>query len=375
MISGGTVTGDLSKATNTLQNFSSSISGLSSSWKGASFSNLNSKVSEAVSTCISTISGQMNAFASACSLYQEYKQVKEELAMARASYNAAKNDPKKNASQYSSRISTLTNKLNELKSQIEGLLAAASGGAVSSSAATSASASAGGDTSSSGGSTTTQKTIPEQALTIKTAEVTAADIIAKQNAQSKTLQNKETTKTTNTIMNTTSSKDWTSNSNFKYYNQGSGWNNYAYSGGGGTATMKQTGCGPTSMAMVLSSLGKNVNPNTAAEWSTKHGYHGNGTLEGYFTSYAKDAGVQSKVLGKSSSNIKNALNNNELVIMYVGPGDFTDKGHYIVARGYDSKSNKVLIADPYTEKNNKWYDLDRVVGQLKGKESSWSFSA
>jgi hypothetical protein len=40
---------------------------------------------------------------------------------------------------------------------------------------------------------------------------------------------------------------------------------------------------------------------------------------------------------------------------------------------YDPTTDKVLIADPNKTRNNKWWSVDRVVGQLKGTEKAWSF--
>ena len=325
MVSSGTVNEAGAKAKALLDQYNSSVSGVSGSWQGASSNNLQAKAKEFYSSFSSTISSQISSFASACDLYVQYEDTKKSLAAARSNYNSASDE---NKGKYSSQISSLQAKLDQLKSQIEAALASAGGAALESSS---------------------------QSQSVDASANTAGGA-----------NNSSTT-------NTSTKTDWTKDSNFKYYNQGGGWNDYDFSGGG-TATMKATGCGPTSMAMVLDSMGYGVNPNTAAEWSTKMGFHTNGTTEGYFTAYAEEMGVNSKVLGKSSENIKSALQNNELVVLFVGPGDFTNGGHYIVARGYDESTNKVLIADPDNTKNNKWYDLDRVVSQLKGKQSSWSFS-
>ena len=59
------------------------------------------------------------------------------------------------------------------------------------------------------------------------------------------------------------------------------------------------------------------------------------------------------------------------MILDVESGDFTSNLHFIVARGYDPETNKVLIADPNHEDRCGWWDLDRVAGQTI---NSWSFS-
>ena len=339
MVSSGTVTGDLSSLSSYFSEYSSTISGLDGSWKGASHDSIQSKASEFASNYLSTVKGEMEAFASACDLYVKYKEAKDNLASAESSYNSAvsnKNDS--DASHYSSLINQYKETINSLKSQIESQLAAASSGKL-------------------------EATSISESVTMTSNDGSTTTVSQDDSGQ--------------TTVATNGGKDWSKDENFTFYAQGGGWKNYRYSNGGSN-TMGKSGCGPTSMAMVLSSLGYNVNPNVAADWSADHGYHPkSGTTEGYFTAYAKEMGVNSKVLGKSSDNIRTALQNNELVILHVGPGsyNFTGYGHFMVARSYDSKTNKILIADPNRKANGKWYNLDEVVKQLKGDEASWSFSA
>ena len=334
MVSSGTVTSDLSSLSSHFSTYSSTMSGLDGSWKGASADSIQAKASEFASSFLSTMQSEMEAFATACDLYKEYEIVKSSLKSAESSYNSAKSSNDSNAvSRYSSEISSLKSKMESLKKKIEAQLATASSGKLEATSITPS-------TESSSGSTTTTESAEEGAK------------------------------------KAFGGKDFSKDSNFVYYNQGGGWKNYRYSNGGSN-TMGKSGCGPTSMAMVLSSLGYNINPNVAADWSADHNYHYDGTSEKYFTAYAKELGVNSRALGKSSKNIAEALSNNELVILHVGPGSlkFTGNGHYMVARAYDANTNKVLIADPNKKTNNRWFNLDEVVRQLKGSECSWAFSA
>lgn len=330
MVSSGTVSGDLSTLSSHFSTYSSTISGLDGSWKGASHDSIQSKASEFASSYLSTLQSEMESFASACDLYEKYKQTKQNLQNAESNYRTAQNNNDSSAaSHYSSEISSLQSSLSSLKSQIEAALSAAGSGKL-------------------------EATSISEAVTMTDSDGKTSTITSEQ----------------------ASNIDWSDDKNFQFYAQGGGWNNYRYNNGGSN-TMARSGCGPTSMAMVLSSLGYDVNPNVAADWSSDHGYHpSGGTTEGYFTAYANELGVQNKVLGKSSENIRTALQNNELVILHVGPGsyNFTSGGHYMVARAYDSSTNKILIADPNRKANGKWYDLDEVVKQLKGSEASWSFS-
>ena len=129
MVSGGTVLSALSSLESNLNNYNSQISSLSS-WKGASHDNLVSKAEEFASSYLSAIQGQMNSFASACDLYNEYEEVKRSLAVARSNYNTATDDYK---NQYAGQVSSFQSKLDSLKGQIEGLLASASSPSLASS--------------------------------------------------------------------------------------------------------------------------------------------------------------------------------------------------------------------------------------------------
>ena len=328
MVTSGVVSGDLSSITSGFSQYDSSVSGLSGSWQGPSFDNFSSITSSFTSEFSSTISSEMEAFASACDLYKEYETKKNALKTAESNYNtavAAKDTSA--ANNYSSEISQLNADITSLKGQIESQLSTASATKL---------------------------------------EATSLDgTVAADGSMMSILSGSST------------NIDWSDDANFKYFNQSGGWNRYRYSSGGSNS-MGASGCGPSAMAMVMASLGYDVNPNVTADWSADHGYHpSGGTDEGFFTAYAKELGVQSRVLGYDKNAIASALSNNELVILHVGHGsygDFTNNGHFIVARAYDPATNKVLIADPNRTRNNTWHDLDRVVNQLKGDEASWSYA-
>ena len=156
---------------------------------------------------------------------------------------------------------------------------------------------------------------------------------------------------------------------FVYYNQ----KDYKQSYGFGT-TIASSGCGPTSMAMVLSSItGETVDPVEAANWSIKHGYrtdNEHGTWHGYFTSMPEEYGVNSKEMSVSKKNIEETLNSGSPIIISMGPGHFTSKGHFIVLRGM-TESGKVLVADPNSKEKSKEWDINTIVNEGK---KMWGFS-
>jgi len=132
MVSGGTVINDFNHLKTSLDNYSSNISNLSSGWKGPSYDGISSKTEAFVSEYSGTLSSQMNAFASACDLYQEYIQCKRSLISAESSYHqASQNNDYSAMSHYNNEISSYQAKLKELKSKIESLLNTASQGKLS----------------------------------------------------------------------------------------------------------------------------------------------------------------------------------------------------------------------------------------------------
>ena len=55
-----------------------------------------------------------------------------------------------------------------------------------------------------------------------------------------------------------------------------------------------------------------------------------------------------------------------MIIIHMGPGTFTNQGHYIVLTGIND-DGKITIADPYTEKfNDRTWDPSVFVNQNKG---------
>ena len=126
MVSGGTVTGDLSSFKNCLTSFNSEITGLSGAWQGASYDNIVSKVSEVVEEYNNVLNSEMSAFASACDLYKEYEECKNQLNSAQSSYNtASSNKDSSSMTNYGNQVASYQAKLSNLKSQIEGLLSTA----------------------------------------------------------------------------------------------------------------------------------------------------------------------------------------------------------------------------------------------------------
>lgn len=126
MVSSGTVSSDASSFVSNMSTYQSTFEGIGSSWTGPSFDNLSTKVEEFIGEYKATIEKQMSAFATACSLYEQYINEKNAYNAALANYNAAvaNNDP--NAGAYQAEANEHKNKMDQLKEEINAKLGEAS---------------------------------------------------------------------------------------------------------------------------------------------------------------------------------------------------------------------------------------------------------
>lgn len=153
--------------------------------------------------------------------------------------------------------------------------------------------------------------------------------------------------------------------NVIYFNQADKrWADMPY---GKTGTIGTSGCGPTSLAMVVSSLsGKTVNPVEMSEWAYKNGYccEGNGSYHSLIPDGARCFGL--KVEGCTSSDpqrLVDAVASGKLVIAIMGKGHFTQSGHFIVLRGVTSEE-KILVADPISKsRSEQEWDVSLIMNE------------
>lgn len=126
------------------------------------------------------------------------------------------------------------------------------------------------------------------------------------------------------------------------------------------------GCGPTSLAMVYSYLNQDntILPSTIAAYSDENGYYvpGVGTNNALLVDTAPLYNASVEALAIDEETVTNALNNGEVLILSMMPGDFTRTGHFIVA--YGLQDGKLLIRDPNSYANtNKLWDIQTVLDQ------------
>lgn len=150
---------------------------------------------------------------------------------------------------------------------------------------------------------------------------------------------------------------------------------YNYSHPYGDGTIANCGCGPTSMAMVLTYLlGENIDPVETSDWSMAHnGYcPGEGTYWSFFPKISQEYGVECEEMGASTGNIRQKLSEGKVVIMSMGPGHFTSGGHFIVLRGINPDGS-IKVDDPASEeRTNQSWSAELIASEAKGM---WAFDS
>lgn len=142
----------------------------------------------------------------------------------------------------------------------------------------------------------------------------------------------------------------------------------------GSGMIAMTGCGPTCLSMVTIYLKHDTSfsPKAAAEFSTSHGYSipGNGTAWTLMSEGGVTLGMNVKELPLDENRIMKNLEAGNPIICIMGPGDFTDGGHYIVMVGY--KDGKIMVNDPNSRANSKkLWKYDDIKDQIR---NLWAFS-
>lgn len=152
--------------------------------------------------------------------------------------------------------------------------------------------------------------------------------------------------------------------NLPYYNQTDiRWGSNSY----GNSTIFSGGCGPTSLAMVVSGLiGQRITPDIVADWSYRNGHRaeGSGSYWSLMTEGGKNYGLNVEAVSRKDPNsIIKALSEGNPVIVSMGKGHFTSGGHFIVLRGITA-DGKILVHDSASvERSNKEWDLSIIMNE------------
>lgn len=147
-----------------------------------------------------------------------------------------------------------------------------------------------------------------------------------------------------------------------YFNQlDERWKNKPY---GKTDKIGTHGCGPTAMAIVISSLtGIIRNPEEMADWAYKNGYccAGQGSYHTLIPGAAESFGLTAEgIKAGEPQKIADALSGGKLVVAIMSKGHFTSSGHFIVLRGITSEG-QILVADPASKRRSEQeWDLSLI---------------
>lgn len=148
------------------------------------------------------------------------------------------------------------------------------------------------------------------------------------------------------------------------------WGYAAY----GTSIVAVSGCGPTCMAMVAAGLTNDpsITPAKVAAYGTENEYVDE--FNDTYWRFMKEAGANwnlscyDGVL--TEDQVRDELQAGHPVICSVGPGDFTQNGHFIVLTQYTD--GMVKVNDPFSMKNsNKEWVFAEIAGQIK---AMWVYS-
>lgn len=135
-----------------------------------------------------------------------------------------------------------------------------------------------------------------------------------------------------------------------------------------------SGCGPTCLSMVSVYLTKDVskNPKWMAEFAMDKGYYetGSGSKWTLMSEGAERLGLNAKELSLEEERMAENLAAGNPIICIMGPGDFTDSGHFIVLTGY--RDGGFVINDPNSNANSqRTWTFEELRRQIRALWVYW----
>lgn len=135
-----------------------------------------------------------------------------------------------------------------------------------------------------------------------------------------------------------------------------------------------TGCGPTCLSMVAIYLTGNdtMNPKWMSDFSSRYGFYeeGNGTRWALMSEGAAILGLNAKEIPLNKERMIDNLQTGNPIICILGPGDFTDSGHFIVLTGY--RDGGFTINDPNSRVNSeKIWTFEELQYQIRNLWVYW----
>lgn len=143
----------------------------------------------------------------------------------------------------------------------------------------------------------------------------------------------------------------------------------------GAGPLGCTGCGPTCLSMLsLYLTGWHQNdPYSVAQYAQENDYYvsGSGSAWTLMSDGCTQFGLTSEELPLDENASVESLEEGHPVICAMGPGDFTDNGHYIILAAYSDGA--FIIRDPNSPANSaRTWTFEELQDQIK---NIWSFSA
>lgn len=144
----------------------------------------------------------------------------------------------------------------------------------------------------------------------------------------------------------------------------------------GSEFLAINGCGPTALSMIVVGLtgNKEMNPKAVADFSLNNGYlvDGIGSTWTLMSEGASQLGVESRSLPLNRDIILNTLEAGQPIIATMGPGTFTQTGHFLVLTGVD-RDGKIIVNDSDSkERSEKTWDIEIFMNET---ENLWTFTA
>lgn len=165
-----------------------------------------------------------------------------------------------------------------------------------------------------------------------------------------------------------------------YYNQSDvRWADFLY---GGRDPLHSYGCGPTALAMVVTSFTEHtLSPADMAAWAADHNYWsaGHGTKHNFIMEGAAAFGLKASPFQNfTEEGVLAELRSGHILIALMGSGHFTSNGHFIVIAD-DWSGNQVRIADPASLENTHIpWEISVILSELNAVANSggpiWSIS-
>lgn len=158
-----------------------------------------------------------------------------------------------------------------------------------------------------------------------------------------------------------------------YYHQSDErWGSLKY----GSDKISTHGCGPTAMAMVISSMTDTViEPQDMAQWAADHGYWArhSGSYHSIVIGTAAAFGLQAESYPlRDADALRQELMAGKLLVALMGPGHFTQSGHFIILHGV-TLTGDILVADPGSpERSLTSWDAQLILDELSQSTASGS---